>query len=365
MANERPLTPSDGPELAELLRALRPPEPVVSAAGDTMSRMPDMACPRCGADLHPGDLFCGNCGAATGSLVPPAPPVEPASVAQPPASAARAVSRDPEPLGEPRQRRSRGRLVAGVAVVLAIGAIAALSLVLLSTRDDLDNEKAKLAQLEAVTTTTEETPDAGAIGPVSPAGQNELIDLQNQLEQVNAALLQAKNDLATQQSARAADAATQTQQLADLQAQLTQLQAMFPLTAEALAAADATGQYAVTLTTGECTLADCTPLTALSIQFSDATHIVGDRVNGTAAFDGSQSTVSGTVNAATGPTCAGNPSDVSYQLTVHVTAADVADGKLRATRLAGTYTETIGGATELTAPCAGQHRTYTLDLTRQ
>jgi hypothetical protein len=56
---------------------------------------------------------------------------------------------------------------------------------------------------------------------------------------------------------------------------------------------------------------------------------------------------------------------VSYSLDLHVSAVDVAAGKLRATRLAGTYTETIGGATATSAACAGQHRTYTLDLARQ
>ena len=271
-----------------------------------------------------------------------------------------------------KERRGRGRWLVGLGAVIALAAIAALGLALLSTRDDLDNERAKLAQIDVATPASEPAPETGALGPVTPAGQRELIALQKQLDELNGVVLQAKEDLATEQSAHATDAATQAQKLADLQAQLTelqtqlaQLQALFPLTAASVAAADPTGQYSVALTAGNCTLADCAPLSALSIAFSDATTVSGDRAAGTTVFDAGKYTISGTLAPAIAPTCAGQPADATYELELHVTSVDVADTKLRAAQMAGTYTETIGGATATSAACAGQSRSYSVDLVRQ
>ena len=270
------------------------------------------------------------------------------------------------------RRSGLGRWLIGLGVVAALAAIAALGLALLSTRDDLHNERAKLAQIHVATPATEPTPETGTLGRVTPAGQQELLALQKQLDDLNAVLLKAKQDLATEQSARAADAATraadaatQAQQLADLQTQLAQLQGLFPVTAAAVAAADPTGQYTVTLTPAACNLTDCTALTALSIAFTDAATVSGDRAAGTAKFDAAKYTVSGTLPTAMAPTCAGQPADASYKLELHVTTVDVADAKLRATQMTGTYTETIGGATDTSAPCAGQSRSYTVNLVRQ
>ncbi|MCU1393881.1 MAG: hypothetical protein JWM34_2309 [Ilumatobacteraceae bacterium] len=273
----------------------------------------------------------------------------------------------------------RGRLLTGIVVVVAAAVIAALGLTLISTRSDLTSERAKVAQLDVSTDTT--------AGP-SP-GADELAAVQAQLNSITSTLTQAQTDLATERAAHAADLATAASAAAAAAAtatsdataasdaaaaaataaasasaaqaqQIAQLQALFPVTSAALAAADPTGAYAVTLTPTKCTLADCTPIASMSLTFASATSITGDRTTGTATVANGTTTLTGTVPAALEPSCAGVPAPATYSLVLAVTAAGVGPAGLQATAESGTYTETVSSGA-----CASQSRAYTIALTRQ
>ncbi len=330
--------------------------------------MTDGACANCGATLQPGDRYCGGCGTPSTavvsafSTVSDADPASASDAQKPPVGTPNPIAvaqmpTVPPPVGavgsSSRERPRRGRLLVGLVVLVAVAAVAFLGVVLVSTRDDLESSQARVAQLRAAagpTTTTEPTAD-----PVGP--------LQAQIEQLNTALTQLQTELDAERANRATDSSTAAAAAVtaeQVQAQLTALQALFPVTEAAFDAADPTGSYTVALTAGECTLADCTALTSLAVTFSDATTIAGDRVNDTATTNAGDLTFSGTLAPALAPQCAGASAPSSYELVLHVTGVTAVDGALHATALSGTYTETISSG-----DCTGQHRAYTAALARQ
>ena len=341
--------------------------------------MSDGVCANCGGTLQPGDRYCGVCGSPATAVasVFSGEPTAPVSVTpgSAPGSAPNPIAvaqmpTVPPPVGAldgALSPRRRGRVVAGVIVVIIVAAGAATSLAFLSTRDDLQNSRARVAQLEASTTTPTSQSDpsvGGALVPVVPNIDDELAGLQAQIDQLKAALATSNSDLAALQESTAAEeskAAEAATAAAAVQSQLTALQGLFPIGSASFAAADPTGSYATTLTAGECTLADCTvAVTTLSINFTDPTTVAGNRASGTATLAGGTYTVSGTVGAAVAPLCAGVAAPTGYALVMNVSGVTVIDGALRAASMRGTYTETISAG-----DCSGQHRAYTVDLTRQ
>jgi len=363
-------------------------------------------CRTCGKVVHPGDQFCGNCGASVGELasgieadddddvspqVRPLP--NPIAVAQmptvpPPVGAplgtmpvTTAVTRidsanvpkagEAAAVSPPRRSGRSLRLLAGALVVVLFAAIAGLTLALIGRNTDLDNEKAKLAQTKAA------LDNATAATSTTDASANPEVELKNQLAQVTAALDQAKTDLTAEKQGRADDAAAAqaaaaaaaTQASSDVAAaqaaqaaaeqQVAAMQAAFPVSAATITAANPNGTYTAMLTPGECTLALCSTLAPLSITIADPLAISGDRVSGTLAFDGTTYVNSGPLELAKSPQCASVDQASTYLLSLHTTAITVVDGAVHAAKLEGTYTETITAG-----DCAGQHRSYTVTMSR-
>jgi hypothetical protein len=378
--------------------------------------------------LHPGDLFCGNCGASvapTGSATAPEntgavpsieqtlpnpvassnvptmpPPVgvlpaveeplesdEKAPVEDAPVRARAATVTRQEVADLRRQLRTgrRLRILAGAGVVILVAAVATLGLMLISTRGDLDNERAKLAQAQATlngavsTTTTTEAPESAGTTPTD----DRLAQVQTELAQTQAALQQARDDLLAEKQARADDAAaaaaaqeaaveaakteaaaeavaTASSEVAAAQEQAATLATLFPLTQEQLSTANPVGNYLSEVAAGECTLNLCELIQSLDLNITDPTTITGNRFTGTLAFDGTTYTASGALDPAVGPKCNDVPADPTYALALRVIGVDVAGGALEASRLQGTYTETIASG-----DCAGQHRSFTVTLDRQ
>lgn len=333
--------------------------------------MTQASCATCGATLQASDRYCGNCGSPASAVASaftvggsaaeqPAKPVpNPIAVAQmptvpPPVGSATADEREP---------RRRGRVLLGFVVVIAVAAVGFLAVTLLSTRDDLKSSRARVAQLETSAATTTTTPETvgGALVPVVP-NMDQTRKLQMQIDELTARLDKATAQLATERSDRATDASTATEAAttaAAVQAQLTALQALFPLTDSAFAAADPTGAYAVTLTAGECTLADCTPLAAPTITFTGPAAISGDRINGTVTVAAGTLSIAGTLDPSLAPLCAGVAAPTGYALTLHVSGIKPVGTVLEAVALQGTYTETVSSG-----DCTGQHRTYAMTLAR-
>jgi hypothetical protein len=277
----------------------------------------------------------------------------------------------PPPVGAlaPSSKRARpkGRLLVGVVTVVAVGAIAFLGLALLNTRGDLDSARARIAQLDVVPPTSAPAAAGGAFEPVVPALDDEVTALQTQLNQITAALTKATEDLDAAREGRAADAsaaasaaAVAAADAAAVAQQLAQLQALFPLTSAAVAAADPTGAYAVSLTPQQCTLTDCAPLATMTLSFTDAATVAGDRANGAVTATAGTSVVTGSLDPTLAPLCATVAAPTTYQLSVAVSAVQAVGGVLMAQQLDGTYTETIASG-----DCAGQLRSYTIQLVRQ
>jgi len=380
---------------------------------DTMGPMTGGLCRTCGEAIHPGDQFCGNCGASVGGptgderqLDVERPPVKsipnPIAVAQmptvpPPVGVAAAApvtaavirtdatvqGTDPDVVGDDAKERRRGgrgfRIITGAVVVVLVAVIAGLTLTLVARNTDLDNERAKLAQAQAAlatsaTTTTE--PASGASTPVDST-VDPLVEVQNQLNQVTAALEQAKADLTAEKQGRVDDAAaaqaaaqaaaTQAssevaaaqaaQAAAEQQAAATA--GLFPLSVSTIASANPNGAYTATLTPGECTLALCSTLAPLSVSIAEPLAISGDRVSGTLAFDGTTYTNGGPLELAKSPQCASVDQASTYLLSLHTTAITVVDGVVQAAEMQGTYSEVITAG-----DCAGQHRSYTVTMDR-
>jgi len=258
--------------------------------------------------------------------------------------------------------------------------IAGLTVMLIARNTDLDNEKAKVAQAQAaldiVVSTTTTDPSTGAIGPVDPT-VDPIVEVQNQLNQVTAALEQAKADLTAEKQGRADDAAaaqaaTQaaaTQASSDVAAaqaaqaaaeqQVAAMQGLFPLSASTIAGANPNGAYTAMLAPAECTLALCSTLAPLSIAIAEPLAISGDRVSGTLTFDGATYVNSGPLELAKSPQCASIDQASTYLLTLKTTAIAVIDGTVQASEMQGTYTETITAG-----DCAGQHRSYAVTMER-
>jgi len=294
-------------------------------------------------------------------------------------ASARGGDEDHEPRG--RRRSGRGfRIVTGAVVVVLVAVIAGLTVMLIARNTDLDNEKAKVAQAQAaldiVVSTTTTDPSTGAIGPVDPT-VDPIVEVQNQLNQVTAALEQAKADLTAEKQGRADDAAaaqaaTQaaaTQASSDVAAaqaaqaaaeqQVAAMQGLFPLSASTIAGANPNGAYTAMLAPAECTLALCSTLAPLSIAIAEPLAISGDRVSGTLTFDGATYVNSGPLELAKSPQCASIDQASTYLLTLKTTAIAVIDGTVQASEMQGTYTETITAG-----DCAGQHRSYAVTMER-
>ena len=372
-------------------------------------------CRTCGEAVHPGDQFCGNCGASVAgpfngaerideappparslpnpiavAQMPTVPPPVGVNPAAPPVTTAvirtestSAVANSAGDVGEPPARRGgRGfRLATGAVVVVLVAVIAGLTLTLIARNTDLDNEKAKRAQAQAAldnatsdTSTTE--PSAEAVGPIDPT-VDPMVEIENQLAQVTAALDQAKADLTNEKQGRADDAAAAqaaaqaaaTQASSDVAAaraaqaaaeqQAATMQGLFPLSASAIAAANPNGFYTATLTPAECTLALCSTLAPLSVAIAEPLAISGDRVSGTLAFDGTTYTNGGPLELAKSPQCASVDQPSTYLLALHTTAITVVDGAVLAAEMQGTYSEVITAG-----DCAGQHRSYNVTMDR-
>ncbi|MCU1360697.1 MAG: hypothetical protein JWN99_1986 [Ilumatobacteraceae bacterium] len=350
--------------------------------------MTEGSCANCEAALNPGDLYCGNCGApatavasafepAAGSSAAASSAADDGPATTPNPIAVAQMPTEPPPVGylpDGRTRRTRGRLAIGIVTVAAVAAIAFLGVSLISTRSDLDSSRARVAQLTVAADTAPTT-------TMVTADDAEVAALQAQLNQINSALTQAKADLDAERTGRDEDAATASSVAAQAAAdaataaaavataadaaatqaqQLAQLQALFPLTSDAIAAADPTGAYTVTLTPSSCTLTDCTALTAMTLSFTDPKTVAGDRASGTAVTAAGVLTVDGPVPTALAPLCAGAAAASTFALALHVTSVQAVDGVLQAAGLAGTYTETIASGT-----CAAQLRAYSVVLARQ
>ena len=363
--------------------------------------------------VHPGDQFCGNCGASVTGPVsggesadeerPPVRPLpNPIAVAQMPTvpppvgvpssaspvttavirtdaeSGSAADERDTGKSSAPRRSGRGFRIVTGAVVVLLVAVIAGLTLTLVARNTDLDNEKAKLAQaqaaldsLGAVTSTTESVvePADSSVDPI--------VEVQNQLAQVTAALEQAKADLTAEKQGRADDAAAaqaaaQTaaaQAATDVAAaqaaqaaaeqQAAAVEALFPLSVSTIAAANPNGFYTASLAPAECTLALCSTLAPLSIAIAEPLAISGDRVSGTITFDGTMYVNSGPLELAKSPQCTSVDQPSTYLLALKTTAITVVDGAVQVAEMQGSYTETITAG-----ECAGQHRSYNVTMER-
>lgn len=317
-------------------------------------------CATCGELVSPGDHFCGSCGAAVSPIG--GSPIGSAPVGGP------AVGKTPAAVYDVHRGRTGRRVVAVIAGFLAVAAVSGLVVAFVDARRDLDTERDQLTLANNRVVELTERLDA-ADDPGDSLAQN-LATAQQQLADVTAQLQRSQADLTAEREERAADAAAnQTNsaaavaavqtQLDSVTAQLSVLQAAFPLDENSFRAASPAGEYAVTIQPIECTIVGCFELKSLSLSFPDATKVSGNRANGIISFADGSYTVAGDLAAEQAPFCNGVETDATFALAFHANRVVFENGLLLATELIGTYRETISGG-----ECAGQFRSYSLTMTK-